>query len=254
MQRLSRPAQQSAPQLGPSCNITCYSHLSLCSCLSEVSCAPRRQLVFAEYRSGPEIAFRPRSAAISDRTPRTSFEINEEFGTWTKPSPPKYRAGCSTPSSGTKLASKQDKALSAGRRYKHGDSSQPTSCQALDQLLGCLSRSPAQDGSIPYDSANDRAATKCGYLRSDEENAPATRADEAVIVTVKVRLTATVLPDELTEMLKIADPKPPLTSASSDPVSSIMSLLSSPCGQAVQRWARAHLLKVPCYRLANRET
>lgn len=105
----------------------CKSHLCLLPCLCDPASAPRRHLVLVEYRDGPEIALHPRCAGISDGTPRTTFDIDEKFGTRTKPSPSMRHAVRSTPLSGPEFASQQQKALDAAHRYKDSDPSQPAS-------------------------------------------------------------------------------------------------------------------------------
>ena len=113
--------------LALSCHVARQSHLGLRPCLCELPSAPRRQLMLAEHRDCPEVAPYPRCAGIPDRTPRTTFEIDEEFGARTKPSPSKRHIGRSTPLSGTKFTSEQQKALGAAHRHKDSDSSQPAS-------------------------------------------------------------------------------------------------------------------------------
>ena len=128
----------------------CHSHLCLCSCLFEATRASCRQLVLAEYRGGPEIAFQTRSAGISDCTSRTGFHINEQLGTRAKPPPSWCQTGCCNPLSGTKFASEQHKALSAAGGYNQSDPSQPASRQVLYQRTGSLCTPPTQSVSIPW--------------------------------------------------------------------------------------------------------
>ena len=53
-----------------------------------------------------------------------------------------------------------------------------------------------------------------GFQVDNEEKDPDALADEAVVARVKVPLTVAVVPDELPEKVKVADPEPPATSLS----------------------------------------
>ena len=86
-------------------DVACQSHLGLRPCLRKLPSAPRGQLMLAEHRDSPEIAPYPGCAGISDRTPRTTFEIDEKFGAGTKPTPSKRHTGRSSLLSGTKFTS-----------------------------------------------------------------------------------------------------------------------------------------------------
>jgi hypothetical protein len=74
-----------------------------------------------------------------------------------------------------------------------------------------------------------RAAT-ITYLRhvEDEENDPDRLAEDAVVARVNVPLTDALVPDAVSVKLKLADPEPPATASSSEPVSSIMISIGSP--------------------------
>ena len=137
-------------RLRSSCNVMRHSRLCLCSCLCEATAASCRQLVLAEHRGGPEIAFQTRSAGISDCTSCTGFHINEQLGTRAKPPPYLCHTGCCRPLSGTKFASEQHKALSAAGGYNQSDPSLPASRQVLDQRTGSLCRPPTHSVSIPW--------------------------------------------------------------------------------------------------------
>ena len=86
-------------------DVACQSHLGLRPCLRKLPSAPRGQLMLAEHRDSPEIAPYPGCAGIPDRTPRTTFEIDEKFGAGTKPTPSKRHTGRSSLLSGTKFTS-----------------------------------------------------------------------------------------------------------------------------------------------------
>jgi hypothetical protein len=83
--------------------------------------------MLAEHRDSPEVAPYPGYAGIPDRTPRTTFEIDEKFGAGTKPSPSKRHTGRSSLLSGTKFTSEPQKALGAADRHKDSDPLQPAS-------------------------------------------------------------------------------------------------------------------------------